>query len=426
MAQAPHPVEMHGLMFASTGDGHLLESEVHQHLDALMERLEGLERENAELHGRLEHLDSLQRLAQETVIKADELASAIEADARQRADELVLQSETEMVERQRQFDANLAAQEAAAQARVTQLQAALEGSVQTLARALQAVGAPALEMPPASSSAWASSAATAQTPTAPANGQAAPLVESPSLAPEPEASEFTRFDMAPADALPAADDVTPAPASEAEVPVEPAAADADGAEWAHAIPEGASVAEEPPASGEWRPPESPAAEWDAPPQPATGWEQSPLVEQLGAASPSENEAVSSPEAVEDDLELVPIEAEEPAPVAPVARDRADEPAAASPDAGPTTATGLSRTGPATLEIDMRPVKSFADLARVTRLLGRIAPGAQPVDLNLPQHRALFSVRGKDVQALAAQLQEALPEAKIVTRDDGLDVLLEEA
>jgi hypothetical protein len=73
---------------------------------------------------------------------------------------------------------------------------------------------------------------------------------------------------------------------------------------------------------------------------------------------------------------------------------------------------------------MRPVKSFADLARVTKLLGRIAPGAQPVDLNLPQHRALFSVRSKDPQALAAQLQEALPEARVVEREEGLDVLLE--
>jgi hypothetical protein len=73
---------------------------------------------------------------------------------------------------------------------------------------------------------------------------------------------------------------------------------------------------------------------------------------------------------------------------------------------------------------MRPVKSFADLARVTKLLGRIAPGAQPVDLNLPQHRALFSVRGKDSQALVAQLQEALPEARVVERAEGIDVLLE--
>jgi hypothetical protein len=44
---------------------------------------------------------------------------------------------------------------------------------------------------------------------------------------------------------------------------------------------------------------------------------------------------------------------------------------------------------------------------------------------LPQHRALFSVRGQDIQALADQLQEALPEAKVVTREEGLDVLLEE-
>jgi len=104
-------------------------------------------------------------------------------------------------------------------------------------------------------------------------------------------------------------------------------------------------------------------------------------------------------------------------------DRVDEEAvaAAAPEPGPNT---LSRIGPEMIEIDMRPVKSFADLARVTKLLGRIAPGAQPVDLNLPQHRALFGVRAKDPQALAAQLQEALPDAKVVERAEGLDVLLE--
>jgi len=84
---------------------------------------------------------------------------------------------------------------------------------------------------------------------------------------------------------------------------------------------------------------------------------------------------------------------------------------------------VARRGPETIEIDMRPVKSFADLARVTKLLGGIAPGAQPVDLNLPQHRALFSVRGRDCEALAAQLAEALPEAKVVERQNGIDVLL---
>ena len=43
-------------------------------------------------------------------------------------------------------------------------------------------------------------------------------------------------------------------------------------------------------------------------------------------------------------------------------------------ADPGTIGGaVARRGPATIEIDMRPVKSFADLARVTKLLGGIAP-----------------------------------------------------
>ena len=113
---------------------------------------------------------------------------------------------------------------------------------------------------------------------------------------------------------------------------------------------------------------------------------------------------------------------EPIPICPSVNDRAeDEPVAAvAPDAGPST---LSRIGPATIEIDMRPVKSFADLARVTKLLGRIAPGAQPVDLNLPQHRALFSVRGRDRRRWRRNCGGAAGREGRGAQE-GLDVLLE--
>jgi hypothetical protein len=110
---------------------------------------------------------------------------------------------------------------------------------------------------------------------------------------------------------------------------------------------------------------------------------------------------------------------------PVEMAAADDASAQVPGTVPADpgAAAVARRGPETIEIDMRPVKSFADLARVTKLLGGIAPGAQPVDLNLPQHRALFSVRGRDREALATQLADALPEANVVERENGIDVLL---
>src|SRR5687767_14592348 len=216
MASGPQPVEIHGLTFASTSDGHLLESEVRRHLDAIMDRVAGLERENRELLGRLDHLDSLRRLAEETVVKADELAADIQAQARQRADEMLLSCETEIVERKRAFETELAAEQAAAQARVAQLQTALEGSVQTLARALQAAGAPALEMPPASAPSWSSpppsaspvaaetSAANGQTPSAaPADAVEAEEAVAPASQEAPPGhvdGGSTRFDMAAIDA----------------------------------------------------------------------------------------------------------------------------------------------------------------------------------------------------------------------------------
>src|SRR4051812_1878085 len=152
MADTPRPVEINGLVFASTGDGHLLESEVRRHVEAL-------QREIADLQGRLEHVTSLERLAQATVMKADDMAVEIETEARRRVDQLVDECETELVERRRQFEIESGAQQAAAQARVAQLQAALEGTLQTLGRALQAAGAPALEMPAASVPAWTPPAA---------------------------------------------------------------------------------------------------------------------------------------------------------------------------------------------------------------------------------------------------------------------------
>ena len=145
-------------------------------------------------------------------------------------------------------------------------------------------------------------------------------------------------------------------------------------------------------------------------------------------APPREPAAAAPPAAAGSPPPAPARPEPPVVAAP------PSPAAQQPEARPersgtvptdTLSWGaVMLRGPETVEIDMRPVKSFADLARVTKLLGRVAPGAQPVDLNLPQHRALFSIKDRDKQSLAAQLQGELPEAKVVQRDGGIDVLLE--
>jgi hypothetical protein len=398
MAETARPIEINGLVFASTADGHLLESEVRAHVETL-------QREITDLRARLEHVTSLERLAQATVIKADELAAAIEAEARRRVEQMTDACETELIERRRQFEVETSAQQAAAQARVAQLQSALEGTLQTLGRALQAAGAPALEMPAASAEALAAPPTVAA---APAPAAAAPI----DAAGEPSAvariaddEPHTSFGMV-AQAPPLDTSVA---STEPEAPAESAhknSADWQADEADKAVDPGSRDQEVREAVAEL--PHTTDLEREGP-SPDNGAASEPAAERGGSGTFGLTSPARS--------------APEPTPIRPSSADRADDeaPAAEAADAGPNA---LSRTGPATLEIDMRPVKSFADLARVTKLLGRIAPGAQPVDLNLPQHRALFSVRGKDSQALVAQLQEALPEARVVERAEGIDVLLE--
>jgi hypothetical protein len=417
MADTARPVEINGLVFASTNEGHLLESEVRGHIEAL-------QREIAELRARAEHVTSLERLAQATVMKADDLALEIEAEARRRVDQLTDACETELVERRRQFEAESSAQQAAAQARVAQLQAALEGTLQTLGRALQAAGAPALEMPAASAQPWtapAGAAATSQQATD-ADWRHEPAGARPDAVSPSEDGPHTYFGMGTG--LPAADaDVADGGLeSEHDEPSFAAdSADSPAVSQAEAAADIGSFAEEREATAAsaeagWA---EAAGEGVAEMAAPTGLEPDGAGSEDGA--PSEGAAERGGSGTYE-LTRPTRPSPEPTPIRPTVVDRAENEAAPVPaDPGPNT---LSRTGPATLEIDMRPVKSFADLARVTKLLGRIAPGAQPVDLNLPQHRALFSVRGKDSQALAAQLQEALPEAKVVERAEGLDVLLE--
>ncbi|HEY7063261.1 MAG TPA: hypothetical protein VII06_17420 [Chloroflexota bacterium] len=407
MADTPRPVEINGLVFASTSEGHLLESEVRRHVEALQQQV-------GELRSRLEHLDSLERLAQSTVMKADELAAEIETEARGRVDEMTLACETEITERRRAFEAEAAAQQAAAQARVTQLQSALEGTIQTLGRALQAAGAPALEMPPASASSWSPPSTATASPVAEGNGQldsSAAAVSSAVESSRVEAAEPGPNTHFGADLAPPAEDEAPSwrgtDEAAPEVVAVEAAEPSDGPADERALAEADSAVQARDAQAK-----------DALGEP---W-QSTAVD----AEPAEAVAESGvPRSQTFELSRRGRSLGEPTPIRPSLADQADEERAGPVDAPAESApTTLSRTGPMTIEIDMRPVKSFADLARVTKLLGRIAPGAQPVDLNLPQHRALFSVRGKDVEALATQLQEALPEAKVVEREAGLDVLLE--
>ncbi|HZS00870.1 MAG TPA: hypothetical protein VFE37_19280 [Chloroflexota bacterium] len=402
MPDTPRPVEINGLVFASTSEGHLLESEVREHVEAL-------QREIAELRTRLEHLGSLERLAQATVVKADELAAEIEAEARRRADEIVQACEAEVGERRRRFEAETNAQQAAAQARVAQLQAALEGTLQTLGRALQAAGAPALEMPAASGPVAPSAAALdAAGPRLDTNGRAEPAGSAVAA----EDASDTRFGRAAVEGLPAAGEREDASARAWGRGSERPADIAEGG--GEAAPAGGAGAAEHGVGDEWRR-EAPAAEARGA---AAAQAEHAEGEDSGAAAGRGDTGSGTFE-----LARRGRQATEPTPIRPLVAERAtDESGATTPaETGPTA---LSRVGPATLEIDMRPVKSFADLARVTKLLGRIAPGAQPLDLNLPQHRALFSVQGKDAQALAAELQEALPDAKVVEREEGLDVLLE--
>ena len=124
MANTPRPLETNGLVFASTDDGHLLGSEVRVHV-------KGLRREVAELRTCVKHVTSLERLAQATVMKADELAAGIE-EARRRVDAMMDACASELGERRRRFEIDAGAQQVAARARsvveaLRRLQVGVEG-----------------------------------------------------------------------------------------------------------------------------------------------------------------------------------------------------------------------------------------------------------------------------------------------------------
>jgi hypothetical protein len=140
MAAPRQPVEIHGQVFAVTSDGALLESEVRLFVDSLYQRIEALEADNAALQARAGHVESLERLAQATVIKAEELAKEIEAQARARADEYLLEYETELVERRRRIERDAAAQAAATTEQMLRLRTALETTLRALGDALQGAG----------------------------------------------------------------------------------------------------------------------------------------------------------------------------------------------------------------------------------------------------------------------------------------------
>jgi len=148
MAAPRQPVEIHGQVFAVTSDGTLLEAEVRQYVDGLFQRLKALEADNAALQARAGHVGSLERLAQATVIKAEELAKEIEAQARQRADEYLLEYETELVERRRRIERDAAAQAAATTEQMLRLRMALETTLRALGDALQAAGFSSADLMP--------------------------------------------------------------------------------------------------------------------------------------------------------------------------------------------------------------------------------------------------------------------------------------
>jgi hypothetical protein len=395
MDEAREALQIGGRSFETTADGHVRVDDVRRHVVELADRVAALESENADLRRQLDHVASLQRLAEATVVKADDLAAEIQATARARADELVATCEAEIAERRRHFEADQAADLATARERVTQLQAALEGSVQTLARALQTVGAPALEMPAASA------------PLPP------PTVFAPAAerSPHPYLASIPPLDVAAPPPPPVAVQVPSVAASQAsgagfeQTPVAAEHEEADDrvGTTSHFAPVDA------PSNAMGEPATSPGGERSAqlappPDEPRVDADRS-ATRNVSRRAWDASPPPASP-------------AEEP----PRAAQPVETPVTVPADPG-TVSGAVARRGPETIEIDMRPVKSFADLARVTKLLGGIAPGAQPVDLNLPQHRALFSVRGRDREALAAQLADALPEAKVVERQNGIDVLL---
>jgi hypothetical protein len=399
MDEARDALQIGGRVFETTPDGHLSIEDVRRHVGDLDARLAVAESENADLRRQLDHVASLRRLAEATVVKADELAAEIEAEARARAAELVAACEADLAERRRHFEADQAADLASARERVTQLQAALEGSVQTLARALQTVGAPALEMPPASAPLPPSMVFTPEAERAPSP----PLTSPPPLEEETPSPPPLAMSATPAGPWESSDDGY----EEAAVADEQGEADEDDRPITHV--------------GTVEPPVLPTDRSQGR-RGADRFSRRPRGDTAPPADADDPAARQAPPAAEDAAAEPLVPPAQPVDEVPPPPRPIDAPVTVPVDSG-LTGGAVARRGPETIEIDMRPVTSFADLARVTKLLGGIAPGAQPVDLNLPQHRALFSVRGRDLEALAAQLAEALPEAKVVERQNGIDVLL---
>src|SRR5262245_9417213 len=84
MEEAREALQIGGRSFETTADGHVRVDDVRRHVGELADRLASLESENADLRRQLDHVSSLQRLAEATVVKADDLAAEIEATARAR------------------------------------------------------------------------------------------------------------------------------------------------------------------------------------------------------------------------------------------------------------------------------------------------------------------------------------------------------
>ncbi|HLI28179.1 MAG TPA: hypothetical protein VKZ60_13985 [Chloroflexota bacterium] len=357
-------VEIHGVAFTPTADGTLRVEEVRERLGELVERLEALEAENAQLRERVEHVEALRRLAEATVIQASELAKQLEAEARAQVEERLRACEEELATRQREFEARQAAEVAALQARAHQFQAALDAAQRTLAEALQAIG-----------------------------GAVPGAVEAPTPSLAPAAPEASAPTDEPAVAQPAAE---PSPL-------------ALGDEFAQPAPAAASepIAEAPVAA-------RPGEEALTPQLPDETSEEMVIDERIIA------ERLAAIDAA-----LAEIEPFAPAPSGlPAAEADSTERTVALPDAPAPPLESAAPDPVRTIEIEMRPVRSFNELTRLTKVLGQIAPGAQPIDLSLPQHRAVFAVRGYTRAALVAQLRQGLPEATVCEREGGIDVLLE--
>mgnify|MGYP001190523123 CR=1 FL=1 len=370
-------VEIHGLSFTLTADGTLSVAEVR-------ERVAALAAENARLREQCGHVEALRRLAEATVIQASELAREIEAEARARADAMLRACEEEIAERRRQLAVQHAAEVEALQARARQLQEALDAATRTLAEGLQAVSG---ALPTVTALVGNANAASTEEERPSDASERPPGSGAIGAAAWGDASEATATGADQPQATDAVPQVEPSPvAREATEPF---------AETGLPAPEEAAS-------------------------------QSPAVDLWAEATElSEDARIRAERLAAIDAALAEIEAE-PAPGAPVPETDITEKTPAL-EAQPLAASAVAaQQDSRTIEVEMRPVRSFAELTHVTKVLGEIAPGAQPVDLSLALERALFAVQGHAPSELATQLRRGLPGAIVHEREGGLDVLLSSA